>query len=467
MNKDDGTEYDLAVIGGGSGGYAAARTAASLGLKTVVIEGAEEIGGLCILRGCMPTKALLQSAEVAHIAQKAHVWGIDIPQVHVNFAKVMARKNFLIDDFAGFRREQLTRGDRFQFIQAKAKFLDPHTLALSDGSKLSARHFLVSTGSRVSPSPIGSLMDVGYITSDDVLKLSKLPSSVVVLGGGVVAVELAQFLHRMGVRTSVVQRSSHLLKELDVDASQTLSDAFIAEGIDVYCNTSLESAERSAAGKKVIFQHKGRRVALEAEDLVFALGRSPNTAGLDLRLAGVEVRSNGQIKANPHQQTTAGHIYAAGDCTGPFEVVHIAIQQGEIAAYNIAHPEAKKSMDYRLMTQVVFTDPQVAHVGMTEKMAESQGIPVIVASYPFNDHGKSMILDTHHGFVKMMAHARTGEILGATCVGPHGGELIHEIIVAMHARLTVHTFATIPHYHPTLAEIWTYPAEEIAGQIRI
>lgn len=455
--------FDFAVIGGGSGGYAAARTAVDEGLKTVVIESGPEIGGLCILKGCMPTKALLQSAEIAHLASKSSVWGIDIPQYKVDFPKVMARKNFLINDFASYRKEQLTNGKKFEFIQSRASFIDPHTVQLDDGGHLKARHFLISTGSRISPSPIGSLNEVGYITSDDALKLEHLPKSIVILGGGVIAVEFAQFFGRLGVKTTLIQRSSRIIKEYDDDVTQTLMDAFAAEGIEVITNTRIEGAEFSNNGKKVIFEHDGKRKSVEAEEIMFALGRSPNTALLNLDKAQVET-VKGRIVTSSTQQTNQAHIYAAGDCCGPFEVVHIAIQQGEIAARNCARSQSEE-IDYRLITQVVFTDPQVAQVGLNEKQAREQNIPFKVASYPFDDHGKSMILDTKFGFVKLIAHAHSGAIIGGACVGPMGGELIHEIIVAMHAQLTVHEFAKIPHYHPTLAEIWTYPAEDLADEI--
>jgi pyruvate/2-oxoglutarate dehydrogenase complex dihydrolipoamide dehydrogenase (E3) component len=166
-------------------------------------------------------------------------------------------------------------------------------------------------------------------------------------------------------------------------------------------------------------------------------------------------------------QTSAPHIYAAGDCTGPHEIVHIAVQQGEIAGHNIAHPGQARRIDYRLLSHVLFTDPQIGTVGLTEKEAKARNVPCLAASYPFNDHGKSLIMDAKDGFVKLLADPKTGEILGGCCVGPMGGELIHEIIAAMAKRMTVHELAAMPHYHPTLAEIWTYPAEELAGRIRV
>ncbi len=164
-------------------------------------------------------------------------------------------------------------------------------------------------------------------------------------------------------------------------------------------------------------------------------------------------------------QTSTPHIFAAGDCTGPHEIVHIAVMQGEIAAHNIAKLKSPRRMDYRLLISVVFTEPQVATVGLTEKEATARKIPFIAASYPFNDHGKSLIMEAKDGFVKLLANPKTGEILGGLCVGPVGGELIHEIVAAMAMRMTVRELATMPHYHPTLAEIWTYPAEELAEQI--
>jgi pyruvate/2-oxoglutarate dehydrogenase complex dihydrolipoamide dehydrogenase (E3) component len=481
-------DFDVVVIGGGSAGYAAARTAAGAGLKTVVIEGGEEVGGLCILRGCMPSKALLYAAEVLHVARHANAWGIKPAKISFDFRKVMARKARLIREFADYRKQQLESG-KFQFIRANAQFIDSHTLELSakpltpslspsDGERvafrpgeghrrtITAKHFIIATGSVISPPPLPQLAKVGYLTSDHALSLRELPKSLIVLGGGAVAAELAQFFARFDVRVTMIQRSEHILKEFDADAAQAVETVFRREGILLFTHTRLLDAWRNGKQKVVAFEHGPKTARVEAEEILFALGRSPNTDGLVLESAGVHT-GDGRIITNARMQTSAPHIYAAGDCTGPYEIVHIAVQQGEVAAHNIAKPRRPRTMDYRLLTHLVFTDPQVATVGLTEKAALAQKVPFLAASYPFNDHGKSLIMEARDGFVKLLANPKTGEILGGGCVGPVGGELIHEITAAMARRMTVHELAAMPHYHPTLAEIWTYPAEELAEKIPI
>lgn len=478
MNDAHGPfDYDVAIVGGGSAGYAAARTSAAAGLRTVLIESGEEIGGLCILRGCMPTKALLYAAEVMHRASHAEPWGIRVEKVGFDFAKVMERKNTLINGFAADRREQLARG-KFEFIRAHAKFLDPHTVALGNagpsprrsgcghaGRPLSAAHFVVTTGSIVAPPPWPGLEEIGYLTSDDALKLTQLPKSLAVLGGGALAVEFAQFFARFGVRVTIIQRSERLLREFDADAGIEIEKILRREGIEIFTNTHLTGARRGGQLKTISFQHDGEPVSVSAEEILFALGRVPNTASLDLDKAGVATE-RGRIVANEFMQTSAPHNYTAGDCTGPHEIVHLAVQQGEIAAHNIAHPSTPRRMDYRLLITVVFCEPQVAFVGLTEKEAKARGVSYLCASHPFNDHGKSLIMEARDGYVKLLADPQYGEILGGACVGPAGGELIHEIVAAMAKRMTVHELAAMPHYHPTLAEIWTYPAEELAQRIR-
>lgn len=464
MKANGQYDFDVAIVGGGSGGYAAARTAAAAGLKTVVIEGGEEVGGLCILRGCMPTKALLYAAEVMHLASHPEPWGIR-SEVNFDFTKVMARKNAMIKEFADCRTEQLTSG-KFKFIRAMARFADSHTLKLSTGEKLTAAHFVLATGSSVAPSPVPKLNEVGYLDSDSALKLAKLPRSLIVLGGGAVALEFAQFFARFGVKVTLIQRSTHVLHEMDSDAAAVIEEVFRREGVTVYTGTKLTDARRLGSHKEVFFEHEGEVKRVLADEIFFALGRVPNVAGLGLDKLDVQLEF-GRVVTNAQMQTSVPHIYAAGDCTGLHEIVHIAILQGETAAHNIAHPKRPKAMDYRLLTEVVFTEPQIASVGLTEKRAHVRNIPYLKAKYPFNDHGKSLIMEAKEGFVKLLAEPRTGEIIGGACVGPVGGELIHEIIAAMHKRMTVHELAAMPHYHPTLAEIWSYPAEELAEQIKL
>jgi pyruvate/2-oxoglutarate dehydrogenase complex dihydrolipoamide dehydrogenase (E3) component len=456
-------DFDLAVIGAGSGGYAAARTGAAAGLKTAVMEGGRQVGGLCILRGCMPSKALLYAAEVKHLAEHAGTWGVSTGGVSFNFARVMARKDAQVADFAGYRVQQLNRG-KFKFIRASARFLDPHTLGLSNGQTVTAKHFVIATGSRVAPPPLPQLAGAGFITSDEALSLKRLPKSLIVLGGGAIACELAQFFVRFGVRVALIQRSGQVLREFDADAGAVVATVFRREGVRVFTGTRLLDAQRRGQLKTVYFEQDGKRLSVSASEILCALGRVPDTEPLQLPNAGVPTEG-GRIIAGDTQQTGAPHIYAAGDCTGPHEIVHLAIQQGENAVYNLLHPRSPRRMDYRLLISVVFTEPQVAVVGLTEKAAQARGIKFKAASYPFNDHGKSLIMEAKDGFVKLLADPKSGEILGGSCVGPVGGELIHEIVAAMARRMTVHELAVMPHYHPTLAEIWTYPAEELADAI--
>ena len=460
-------DFDVAVVGGGSGGYAAARTCAAVGQRVAIIDGAKELGGLCILRGCMPTKALLWATDVLHLAQQGSTWGLRLDKPAFDFKAVMARKAAVIEEFAGFRRKQL-ESDRFTLFRAVAKFIDPHTVELSDGRKVHADHFVIATGSIVSGPPLPALTQTGYLTSDDALALETLPKSLIVLGGGSVAVEFAQFFQRLGVAVTLVQRSGHILRDSDGDAAEAVTAQLRDEGMRVLTGTRLVDARVNALGlKEIVFTHEGGEKVIAAEQILFALGRSPNTKNLGLASVGVATEADGRVRMDTQMRTTVPHIYAAGDCASPFEIVHVAVQQGEIIGHNITTPAKPTTIDYRLLINVVFTDPALATVGLTEKSARAAGVPFVAASYPFNDHGKSIIMAVKHGFVKLLAAPDTGEILGGCCTGPQAGELIHEIVVAMAKRMNVRELAALPHYHPTLAEIWTYPAEELADQIGI
>jgi pyruvate/2-oxoglutarate dehydrogenase complex dihydrolipoamide dehydrogenase (E3) component len=457
--------YDLVCIGGGSAGFNAARTAVALGQKVAIVDGARDLGGLCILRGCMPSKTLIYMAEVLHLAQKGRVFGLKIPSARADLRAIHARKKKLIGEFAAHRLQALTSG-KFDLIRARARFTGPHTLLLSNGRTLRARHFLIGTGSRVSTPPVPGLREAKAWTSDDVLDLDFIPPSVIVLGGGIVACELAQFLRRIGSRVILVQRSRNILRDHSECASTVVQQAFVDEGIELFAGTAIQSVASDRRGTTVTFLHDGKTVVRRAAHLFNALGREPNTAGLDLAAAGVKTRPNGQIIINRWQQTSAPHIYAAGDCSGPAEIVHIAIQQGELAARHAAGVKHLKPVDYSLLLNVVFTDPQLATIGRLEHELDEKGVAYLSASYPFNDHGKSILMDANYGYVKVIAEPKRGRILGAEIVGKDAGELIHCFSGPLAMKATVFDLLRAPWYHPTLAEIITYPLEEIAEKIK-
>ncbi len=458
--------YDFLVLGGGSAGFNAARAAVSLGLRTAVVDGARDLGGLCILRGCMPSKTLLYMAEVLHLAQKGKTFGLKISSARADMQAIHVRKKKIIADFASYRVDALT-GGKFDLIRAHARFLDPHTVALSDGKKVRAKHILIGTGSKVSVPPVPGLATTPFWTSDDVLDLDFIPKSVIVLGGGIVACELAQFLHRIGARVTLIQRSANILREHSEDASCVVQQAFVDEGIELFAGTQLEKISADKRGVSVTFLHDGKRITRRAAHLFNALGREPNTASLDLAAAGVRARANGQIIINRWQQTSAPHIYAAGDCSGPAEIVHIAIAQGVLAARHASGMRKLKPVDFSLLLSVVFTDPQLATIGVLARDLDERGVKYLRASYPFNDHGKSILMDANYGYVKVIAEPKHGRILGAEIVGKDAGELIHCFSGPLAMRATVFDLLRAPWYHPTLAEIITYPLEEIAEQISV
>jgi len=456
--------YDFLVIGGGSAGFNAARVAASLGLKTAVVDGARELGGLCILRGCMPSKTLLYMAEVLHLVQKGKAFGLRISSARADLRRMQARKRKLIAEFAAYRVQALKTG-KFDLIRAHASFRDPHTLELSDGRIVRARHILISTGSKVSVPPVPGLAKARFWTSDDVLDLDFIPKSVLVLGGGIVACELTQFLNRIGARVTLIQRSPNILRDHSSAASTVVQQALVDEGVELFAGTQIERVAQDRRGTTVTFIHDGKRLIRRAAHLFNALGRDANTAALNLSAAGVRTRPDGQITINRWQQTSASHIYAAGDCSGPHEIVHTAILQGELAARHAAGVRKLKPVDWSLLLNVVFTDPQLATIGRLERELTAAGVSYLCATYPFNDHGKSILMEANYGYVKVIAEPKRGRILGAEIVGKDAGELIHAFSGPLAMRATVFDLLRAPWYHPTLAEIITYPLEEIAAAI--
>ncbi|MZH05736.1 MAG: dihydrolipoyl dehydrogenase [Nitrospinae bacterium] len=455
-------EFDVAILGGGSAGYAAASTAQSYGAKVAIVDPGP-LGGLCILRGCMPTKTILRSSDIISLMRRAKEFGLLPVEPGADLAAINDRKNQLIGEFTDYRVGQL-KDARFTLIEEKAEFISANEIQVGS-KKLKADKFIIATGSVIAHYPIPGLKETGFVTSDDVLTMRESPESLIVLGAGAVAVELAQFFLRIGTKVTLIQRSGHILSQGDGDLARPVEDRFREEGMDLYTGTKIIKAARENERSAIYFEQDGKENRVEAETILQALGRRPNIDGLNLQAAGVET-DKGRVTVDSEMRTSRENIFAVGDVNGIHEVVHIAIQQGEIAGFNACHPDKLKQVDDRLKATVVFTDPAVASVGLSEKECKAANRDYLAASHPFSDHGKSMCLGETHGHVKILCDPVTGEIIGGHIVGPEAGELIHEIITLMHFHGTVRDLMTIPHYHPTLAEILTYPAEELAEKIK-
>jgi len=454
--------HDVIVIGGGSAGYAAARTACDAGADVAIVDQGP-LGGLCILRGCMPTKAILRSAEVASLIRRAKEFGLSSASVEANLPAIVDRKDRLVREFADYRIRQL-RDPKFTLYESRAVFRSPREITVGN-AVLTAGSFILATGSKPSDVSIPGLSHAGYATSDTILDVRAQPASLIVLGGGAVALELGQFFARIGTRVTILQRGRTLLSEMDEDVGRALERALIDEGIEVVTNTRLLRVSHDAQGKTLWVMKDGEERSYTGEEILQALGRTPNIEGLRLDLAGVTVEA-GRIVIDEAMRTSQAHIYAVGDVNDVTPIVHLAIQQGEIAAYNATHPDGPaKLLNHRLDAEVVFTDPQVAVVGLSEAVCRTGEIPYLTASYPFADHGKALCLGSVQGFVKLICAPVTGALLGAQIVGPEAGELIHELIAVMYYHGTASDLLRMPHYHPTLAEIVTYPAESIVEQI--
>ena len=463
------TEFDFAVIGGGSAGFGAASKAAKLGLRTICIDGGSEVGGLCILRGCMPSKTLIESANRFLTLRRAQEFGLSAGHLGFDSGAIRRRKRVLINDFADHRRTQLEKGN-FDFVRAHAAFISPNQLSLEglDGSarEISFRTALISTGSELNLIDVPGLKEAGYLDSDIALDSDRVPSSIIILGGGAIALEFAHFYNALGTKVSVLQRSLQFIKGADVDVSAALTEAYRRQGAEMISGTSLVAIEKEGDRKIVKFTKDGHEQAISADEIFYAFGRRAAISRLHVDSAHIKIGENAAVGVNDRMQTTQPHIFAAGDATGQFDVVHIAIEQAIVAARNAARwlkKEKLNRIDYRLRLIAIFSNPELAFVGLTEKQAKAENRPVRVATYPFNNHGKSIIRGETDGLVKLIADANTHEILGGAVVGPEASELIHEIVVAMHFRAKASDLAAIPHYHPTLSEIWTYPAEELAA----
>jgi pyruvate/2-oxoglutarate dehydrogenase complex dihydrolipoamide dehydrogenase (E3) component len=455
------TSFDLIVVGAGSGGYAAARTARDLG-ATVAIVDRGPLGGLCILRGCMPSKTLIATSDAAYEIDHAHELGVAASRSAVDFPFIMARKKAIIAGFADYRIAGI---DTFPVFTGPAYFESPTALRVGD-VVLHAGAFVIGTGSIVAPPAIPGLAEAGYIDSDAALELAQPPKSMIILGGGYVSTELGQFFARTGTHVTVVIRAAHLLSGEDSDVGQALTEYLRDDGMVIETGAHVNRVSIADDGRKVVhFVRDGREESVAADEIFYALGRLPNIDGLGLEHAGVRAHAIRGIEVDATMRTSNRSIFAVGDVTGQFLLVHVAIAQGELAARN-AIGQTDERIDYSLSkAHTIFSDPQVGIAGDTEKELAAAGVAYLKATYPFNDLGKAISIGKTKGFVKMLASPLDGRILGVAIVGSNASDLIHIPIAAMAFKATVFDYVKIPHLHPTMAEILTYPAEELAEMI--
>ena len=460
--------YDLVVIGSGSTGYHAARVASMRDKRIALIEGADDFGGLCILRGCMPTKAMLRSAEVLQLIREADELAIDVPEPVLDWQGVVERRGRLVRGFADYRFDAARALPRVDIIRGLASFESPSSVRVN-GESLTADKFVIATGSSVWKPPAPGLSEVGFVTSDDAQTLDILPKSLLVFGGGAVAMEFCQLFQRFGVQVTVLQRSPYILSKMDHDISIETQRVLEGEGVRFVNSSRVVRFEMHGGLKSCVVETPAGIQRLSAEEVLCAVGRRPAVESLNCELAGVRC-DDGYVVVDETLRTSNPRIFAGGDVIGGLsiktrQVAHVAVQQGEIIGHN-AFADAPRKFDSRLIPEAVFTDPAIGAVGLTEREARAEGRGIFTALYRFDDQGKAIVMNRMNGFVKMIADAESGEILGVHIIGPEGADLIHEAVVAMYYRATVAEFVEIPHLHPTLAEILIDPAEDILDQIR-
>jgi len=457
-------EYDVIVIGGGSGGYAAAKKASDLGLKVAIIDGAKELGGLCILRGCMPSKALLETSSRMRAIREAGEFGIKVGEPTVDIEALRARKTRLVDDFQHYRIKGLENGN-FDLIRGHAKFVSPHEVEVAGHGTLKGKAIVVATGSLEMVPDIPGLADSPYWTSDDIVDLPRIPESIVVVGTGAVGMESAFLFEGLGSKVTIISRSRPLISGVDASLSTAMEARCKDIGIEIIFEKGLSNVSHDGSSFALTV---GENAVISCDQLIMASGRKPNLSGLDLEKAGFPADLR-RLEIDEFCQTSQGHIFGIGDVSSPLAVVHLAVMQGEAAAQNIVSYLKSESLratwDERLNIFGIFTDPELVELGWNDVEAKKRGFDPVSASYRYDDQGKGEIVGEKNGHVTITADRKTGKILGASGMGPHVIDYAHTMLVALHQNLTVAEFLEIPSYHPTLGEIWTYVAEELAEEL--
>lgn len=455
------SRYDLVVIGGGSAGLVVAGGAAQLGARVALVE-KKALGGDCLYTGCVPSKTFIRSARFAANVRRAKDFGFAPTSLEFRdgqFAAITDRVARVIQTVGEHDKAERFEAWGVEVIFASPRFLSPHDLELTyqDGSTktISAKRFCICTGSRPAVPPIEGLNETGFITNEEVFHLKKLPETLIVLGGGPIGLELGQSFARFGSDVTVLEMDKRLLAKEDEEVSATVAEIMRAEGLRILL---AHKAVRAAAanGQKVLtVEHDGKQTDLHAEEILASTGRRPNIDGLNLEAAGVKYDKQ-RIFTDDYLRTSARHIFAAGDITGHFPFTHMAAYEASVVIRNALFfwPLLQKT-DFRVVPWTTFIDPEVARVGFTESEAKKKfGVTnVHVYSTDFADNDRAQAEEDTKGFAKIICTGRKNEIIGAHIVGPHAGELIHEVVLAMKKRLSITALGSMIHVYPTLTQV--------------
>ncbi|GFN24171.1 dihydrolipoyl dehydrogenase [Thermanaeromonas sp. C210] len=443
----------MIVIGGGPAGYAAALTAARKGRETILVEEAE-LGGTCLNRGCIPTKALAKSAGVFSLLKGAKEFGIRSSDVGVDWASVMARKKSIVD---GLRRglQGLIKGAGISVVSGRATLQGGGKVEVVDASgkatALEGDAIIVASGSTVkNPFPC-AIDEKDILSSTGILELAELPSSLIIVGGGVIGLEFANIFNSLGVKVTVIEALPRLLYGIDEEASTLLMKILKARGVEFRLSAKVSKIEKAKGKVRVSLEGGNGVEEFVADKVLLAVGRAPNVNGLGLDKAGVQVEG-GRIKVDAKMRTTAKGVYAAGDVIGNPMLAHAGFLEGEVAARVACGEEA--SVDWRAIPSCVYTTPEIAQVGLSEEEARKQFDKVIVGKYPLRGNGRALIEDEggQDGFIKIVADRKYGEVLGVTMVGPFATELIGLGVLAITNELTIDQMADTVQGHPTVCE---------------
>ncbi len=446
--------YDLAVIGSGPGGYVAAIRAAQLGLKTVLIEKYDTLGGTCLNVGCIPSKSLLDSSHHFEEAQKHFAeHGIEIQgEIKVNLKQMIDRKAAVVD--------QTTKG--IDFLMEKNKITVLHGVgSFTDATHIKvegkaeqtieAKNTIIATGSKPASLPFIAIDKERIITSTEALKLNEIPKHLVVIGGGVIGLELGQVYRRLGAEVSVVEYADRITPNMDVALSKELMKVLKKQGVKFYVSHGVNKVERKGDIVIITATDKGgNEVHFEGDYCLVSVGRKPYTSGLNAQAAGVQINESGQVVVNDHLQTTTSNIFAIGDVVRGAMLAHKAEEEGVMVAEFIAGQ--KPHIDYNLIPNVIYTWPEVAAVGKTEEQLKAEGIPYKTGQFPMRALGRARASMNVDGFVKILAHAETDEVLGVHMIGARTADLIAEAVTAMEFRASAEDIARMSHSHPTYAE---------------